>query len=668
MFNRPLLQKILLAALVVVIVLFISIEVIYYLFEGQLQQFLENEYVRYAQWTVAIIAGLFTIATFLLTYFPKKIVIEPPTARALLLRLLDNVEKSWVKGILENSIHHAVLLELGKELQPNQVNSPWQMTLELPDQTARLLPRDYTIEHIFTQEATRSLLILGEPGAGKTTTLLELTRRLIVQARTDQDQPIPVVFNLSSWAEKQLPLQEWLASELQVKYQIPLEIGTVWIQKHQLLPLLDGLDEVRAGARAACVAAINAFLPNSGGITGMVVCCRREEYEQLTQHLQLHAAIGLQPLHEAQVAHYVAAGGEHLAGLRALLEKDEDMRTLATSPLMLSIMSLAYQDVPVTAHSSGDTQAQLFDRYIDKMFSRRPAESQRYPKEKALHCLTWLAKQMQQRGQTVFLVERLQPNWVPSTLGYWLLNGAVWSIFWVGLFFIISHDFYKSIIASVLWGFTIGIVSIFSEIETMETLGWSWNKFQREWWKNILLLGLFGGLLVGLFGGMLLNNLLDSLIVGFFTGSLYGLLLAGLENQIPEQTSLVNQGIITSFHNMWYYGTLFGLVIGGFIWIGWIMIMILWTSWTITELWVIGVLIFLIVLLGSMLIGFIWLGGGAIVQHFILRIMLWLKDYTPLNFVGFLDTAARLILLRKVGGGYIFVHRLLLDHLAEKNV
>jgi len=34
----------------------------------------------------------------------------------------------------------------------------------------------------------------------------------------------------------------------------------------------------------------------------------------------------------------------------------------------------------------------------------------------------------------------------------------------------------------------------------------------------------------------------------------------------------------------------------------------------------------------------------------------------PFNFVSFLDHCAR---LKKVGGGYIFIHRMLLDYFAE---
>ena len=58
-------------------------------------------------------------------------------------------------------------------------------------------------------------------------------------------------------------------------------------------------------------------------------------------------------------------------------------------------------------------------------------------------------------------------------------------------------------------------------------------------------------------------------------------------------------------------------------------------------------------------------GGRACVQHYVLRIMLWRNGSAPLNYVRFLDYAAERIFLRKVGGGYIFVHRLLLEYFAS---
>jgi hypothetical protein len=40
------------------------------------------------------------------------------------------------------------------------------------------------------------------------------------------------------------------------------------------------------------------------------------------------------------------------------------------------------------------------------------------------------------------------------------------------------------------------------------------------------------------------------------------------------------------------------------------------------------------------------------------------RGYAPLHCGRFLDYATERIFLRKVGGGYIFIHRLLLEHFA----
>ena len=58
-------------------------------------------------------------------------------------------------------------------------------------------------------------------------------------------------------------------------------------------------------------------------------------------------------------------------------------------------------------------------------------------------------------------------------------------------------------------------------------------------------------------------------------------------------------------------------------------------------------------------------GGSTVIKHYALRLILWLNGYTPFKFVTFLDHCARLILLKKVGGGYIFIHRMLLEYFAE---
>jgi hypothetical protein len=57
--------------------------------------------------------------------------------------------------------------------------------------------------------------------------------------------------------------------------------------------------------------------------------------------------------------------------------------------------------------------------------------------------------------------------------------------------------------------------------------------------------------------------------------------------------------------------------------------------------------------------------GMACIKHLILRIILYFNRSIPWNYAAFLNYASDRILLRKVGGGYIFVHRALQEHFAQ---
>ncbi|TMC21025.1 MAG: toll/interleukin-1 receptor domain-containing protein [Chloroflexi bacterium] len=76
----------------------------------------------------------------------------------------------------------------------------------------------------------------------------------------------------------------------------------------------------------------------------------------------------------------------------------------------------------------------------------------------------------------------------------------------------------------------------------------------------------------------------------------------------------------------------------------------------------------LIFALASCLIIALQTGWLACLRHYLLRWLLWLNGSIPWNYVQFLDYAAKRLLLRKAGGGYIFMHRLLLDYLASLDI
>ena len=65
-------------------------------------------------------------------------------------------------------------------------------------------------------------------------------------------------------------------------------------------------------------------------------------------------------------------------------------------------------------------------------------------------------------------------------------------------------------------------------------------------------------------------------------------------------------------------------------------------------------------------IGGLEYGGYACISHFSLRLILWHTNVVPPLYVRFLNESVDRTLLHSVGGGYSFIHRLLLDWFAKQ--
>jgi hypothetical protein len=63
----------------------------------------------------------------------------------------------------------------------------------------------------------------------------------------------------------------------------------------------------------------------------------------------------------------------------------------------------------------------------------------------------------------------------------------------------------------------------------------------------------------------------------------------------------------------------------------------------------------------------LWAGALDVINHLVLRGILLATRATPRHYPQLLDQAVDLILMRKVGGGYIFMHRLLQEHFASRD-
>jgi energy-coupling factor transporter ATP-binding protein EcfA2 len=229
--------------------------------------------------------------------------------------LLNKVKDFWIEGFLKPSLYADTIINLELKKRHNAVKRPFAEIEELPVELDRSFEKLQQTD-IFNQIGQgKTLLILGEPGSGKTIALLQLAQRLIEKTENNLSQLIPIVLNLSSWAKKQQKIEEWLIEELREKYQVPQSLSQPWIEQEKLILLLDGLDEVKIEYRNNCVRALNNFITNHG-ITEIVVCSRVKDYEALKQKLKLSSAICIEPLSSEQVHSFLAKAGDSLIGLK----------------------------------------------------------------------------------------------------------------------------------------------------------------------------------------------------------------------------------------------------------------------------------------------------------------------------------------------------------------
>ncbi|MEU8438043.1 NACHT domain-containing protein, partial [Streptomyces sp. NPDC029216] len=154
--------------------------------------------------------------------------------------------------------------------------------------------------------ALDDLVLLGRPGLGKTTQLARLAHRLAEEALEggDDRQPpyLPVYLRLDTYRGE--PVEEWLASALTRDYKsVSGVLVRSWLERHLLLPVLDGLDEVPEPDRPKCVAELRrlrALCP------GMAVGCRTDEADLRRLARDLRALRYVEPRAQATAGRAVA--------------------------------------------------------------------------------------------------------------------------------------------------------------------------------------------------------------------------------------------------------------------------------------------------------------------------------------------------------------------------
>jgi NACHT domain len=635
------------------------------------------------------------------------------------MKLLKRKQLPEIRKRLTDTLgRDRILMDVSIDEQQNWVNrSPLaaDRILQINGEDCGTLDANKMLIETFGRDDIEGkLLILGAPGAGKTTALLSLAEQLVYGAIYQPKTVIPVIFELSTWQNDNQSIQSWLIEQL---YDLhggnrKSKLYEQWLERQVLLPLLDGLDELGLERQKKCTEKLNEFAEH---YPQLVICCRVKEFEAADIKLRnLRGAVCLQSLSDSQIQDYLDSlkrpelweAIQTTPSLQAMLEPTtEGDPGLLRVPLFVKLVADVYD--PQQPISS---KADLLDKYIDRQLSFDKREIDRRkeldkfkwayktvkqePDWKQIRShLRWLAQNLQTNHKIELSIEKIQPSWIKSArsekyyiLLFWLLFVVIFTIihrclfgFTFGVIFEMTFELINivALIIEISWkGASVRILNLLfylfdvgdlSRIDPLEAFKMPTSIIARQsmirnfkiGFKKGFIVGLLFGLLFGLLVGIIadtgsvnpLPNIVIGVIVALIAGIILGLILGMIVGSILGVIGGVRQDLKMRFRpNQGVWQSLRNQML--------ITIVIFLVAILIEE--------YRTAIYHASLIGFVVGGGKAVLQHISLRIVLW-QSGLPLNFKQFLNYCVERRLLLRVGGSYRFLHQELLDHFSQSN-
>lgn len=281
----------------------------------------------------------------------------------------------------------------------------------------------------FRQLPRRHMMVLGGPGGGKSAFAILLTLGLI-RTRSD-DEPVPVLLPINEWDPVE-PIDVFVSRRLAEDYEkvlgrygTPRQVADRLVTAKQILPVLDGLDELRASAIGSALDALDRYASTD---RPLVVTCRSREYEQIVTRtgtvLATAAVVELESVTIDAMIDYLSFPEaaeprwkpvlDYLKGLNFHSEeargaaRNDPLAVALSTPLMVSLARAAYRQPKsrpaelLDFRSQEEVAGRLMDAFATAAFTtgKRPRRGRCQPYEsvRARRWLECLASHMRQTG------------------------------------------------------------------------------------------------------------------------------------------------------------------------------------------------------------------------------------------------------------------------------
>lgn len=285
----------------------------------------------------------------------------PLLPRAALDRLRTQVRTQWRDEASHRGLHRPRPLRLRWRPTSEAVERAYS-GIERPDTefmhgeltpTIGDLSSAGALASAFQEMSRRQLVVLGPPGAGKSTLAVLFT--LAVLDKATNETPVPVLLSVAAWDPSER-IEDWCARRVAEDYPVfgpnravNQSRAAVLLQNSHIVPVLDGLDEMPRPVLSTALADLDRAAENG---LRMVLTCRSAEFAQAVQDhgALVHAAVvDIEPVQVEDTIAYLTepevANTRRWSTVTELLRKEPSgplARALST-PLMISLARSVYR-------------------------------------------------------------------------------------------------------------------------------------------------------------------------------------------------------------------------------------------------------------------------------------------------------------------------------------
>lgn len=258
-----------------------------------------------------------------------------------------------------------------------------------------------TLVSEFRRLRRRRLVILGGPGAGKTTLAMQILLELLREREEGDAEAVPVLLSAASWNPwRYETLWEWVADRIEQDYpelaaaNHGVQTLQVFAKQGHVLPVVDGLDEATPHVRPTLLAALHSAMDAH---TQVILTSRDDEYlaavEAYGRVMPSAVVIQPEPLSADAAAEYIerCLPAEPGPGWRAVLKRLRNagdshdsahaLAKVTSAPLGLWLLRAAYvtpraDPAPLIDEEhfaeADALRSHLFDRLVEATITARP--------------------------------------------------------------------------------------------------------------------------------------------------------------------------------------------------------------------------------------------------------------------------------------------------------